>query len=91
VDISRSEQVETDLNRLIERRDTERRKSKGERAREQLWVESVRRYNARCGEQKRLEHLHLHHHEGQAKRLSNTLGSLVAYHEAEVEKYRGGR
>jgi hypothetical protein len=47
VDISRSEQVETDLDRLIERRDTERRKSEGERRAEELWAESVRRYNAR--------------------------------------------
>jgi hypothetical protein len=28
------------------------------------------------------------YHEGQARRLSNTLGYLVAYHEAEAEKYR---
>jgi hypothetical protein len=47
VDISRSEQVESDLHRLIERRDTERRKTEGERAAEELWAESVRRYNAR--------------------------------------------
>jgi hypothetical protein len=47
VDISRSEQVETDLDRLIERRDTERRKSEGERAAEELWQASVRRHNAR--------------------------------------------
>ena len=88
MDISRSEQVETDLDRLIERRDTERRKSEGERAREQLWVESVRRYNARLQADERLERLH--YHEGQIRRLSNTLGSLVAYHEAEAEKYRNG-
>jgi hypothetical protein len=47
VDISRGEMVESDLDRLIERRDTERRKSEGERAREQLWVESVRCYHER--------------------------------------------
>ncbi len=46
VDISRSEQVETDLDRLIARRDTEHRRTEGERAREQLWVESVRRFRA---------------------------------------------
>jgi hypothetical protein len=47
LDISLSEQVETDLDRLIERRDIERRKSEGERAAEELWAESVRRHNAR--------------------------------------------
>jgi hypothetical protein len=89
VDVARTEQIEVELDSFIAKRDKQRRQTEGERAREQLWQESVRRYNARCGEQKRLERLH--HHEGQAKRLSNTLGSLVAYHEAEVEKYRGGR
>jgi hypothetical protein len=46
VDISRSEQVETDLDRLIERRHDQRVLSEGERATEALWAESVRRYNA---------------------------------------------
>jgi hypothetical protein len=47
VDISRSEQVETDLDRLIERRDSERRKTEGERLEESLWVPSERAYLAR--------------------------------------------
>jgi len=54
VDISRSEQVETDLDRLIKRRDAERRKSEGERAAEELWAESERRYIARQREQNRI-------------------------------------
>jgi hypothetical protein len=88
VDIAKGEMAEASIDAFIAKRDTERRQSEGERAREQLWVESVRRYNARCGEEERLERLH--YHEGQARRLSNTLGSLVAYHEAEAEKYRNG-
>ncbi len=47
MDISRSEIVETDLDRLIERRDAQRRKTEGERLEEALWAESVARYNAR--------------------------------------------
>jgi hypothetical protein len=47
VDISRSEQVETDLDRLIERRHDQRVLSEGERPAEELWAESVRRYSAR--------------------------------------------
>ena len=39
MDLARSEQVE--------RRDTERRQSEGARRAEELWAESVRRYNAR--------------------------------------------
>jgi hypothetical protein len=88
VDITKGEMVEAELDAMIRRRDTERRQSEGERGREELWVESVRRYNARLEDDERLERLHFH--EGQARRLSNTLGSLVAYHEAEAEKYRNG-
>jgi hypothetical protein len=86
VDIARGEQVEAELDAMIRRRDTERRQTEGERRMEELWAQSVRRYNARLEADERLERLH--YHEGQARRLSNTLGSLVAYHEAEAEKYR---
>jgi hypothetical protein len=86
VDISRSEQVETDLDRLIERRDTERRETEGERLEEELWQESVRRYNTRCGEEERQERLE--YHEGQIRRLSITLEVLIARHEREAQKYR---
>jgi hypothetical protein len=47
--ISRSESVEADLDRLIERRS--RRKDPDEES--QLWNESVRRYNERRREKKR--------------------------------------
>lgn len=62
--------------------------SSAERAREELWRVSVAAYNARCGEERRLELLE--YHEGQVRRLSNTLGSLVAYHEREAQRYRNG-
>jgi hypothetical protein len=54
--------------------------------REELWRASVRAYHARRSDEKRLEYLA--YHENQARRLSNTLGALVAYHRAEAEKYR---
>jgi hypothetical protein len=54
VDIRRSEQVETDLDRLIEHRDAQRRKTEGERLEEELWQESVERYNARRREENRI-------------------------------------
>jgi hypothetical protein len=47
VDITRGEQVESDLDRLIEKRHDQRVLSEGERRMEELWAESVRRYNAR--------------------------------------------
>ena len=54
VDISRSEQVETDLDRLIQRRHDQRVLSEGERAAEELWAESERRYFARQREDNRI-------------------------------------
>jgi hypothetical protein len=80
VDISRSEQVETDLDRLIERRDTERRKSKGERVAEELWAESVRRYNAR---QETAHRAAWHEYE---MRLYRIHAGLAAEHLARAER-----
>jgi hypothetical protein len=84
VDISRSEQVETDLDRLIERRDTERRKSKGERAAEELWAESVRRYNARQDADHRAA---WHEYE---MRLYRIHFGLAAEHLARAERLENG-
>ena len=53
MDIARSEVVEGDLNRLIEKRHDQRVADEGERAAEALWQESVRRYHARQGEDRR--------------------------------------
>jgi hypothetical protein len=80
--------VEAELDAMIRRRDAQRRQSEGERDREELWARSVRAHNARQDDDKRLERLAIPR--GQSRRLSSTLGSLVAYHEAEAEKYRNG-
>jgi hypothetical protein len=88
VDIARSEMAEASLESFISKRHSERVKDEGERAREEQWQKSVRDFNARQSDEQRL--LRLHYHEGQARRLSNTLGSLIRYHEAEAEKYRNG-
>lgn len=47
MDIARGEQVEAELDAMIARRDRERGRTEGERAREALWVESVRRFHER--------------------------------------------
>ena len=88
MDISKGEVAESHLDALIAKRHDQRVASEGERAREALWQASVRAYNARLEADERLERLE--YHEGQARRLSNTLGSLVAYHEAQAAKYRNG-
>jgi hypothetical protein len=85
VDLDLTERADVELNRLLTKCHDPR---DGEALLEPTYAESVRAYNARCGEERRLERLH--YHEGQVRRLSNTLGALVAYHEREAEKYRNG-
>jgi hypothetical protein len=53
VDIARSEAVEADLNRLIEKRHDRRVVEEAERPAEEMWAESVRRHNARRREENR--------------------------------------
>ena len=46
VDVSRSEAVEHELNRLIEKRHDQRKTEKDHRPSEELWRVSVERYNS---------------------------------------------
>jgi hypothetical protein len=52
--VEHGERVERDLDAFISKRDTERRRSEGERRAEDLWQERVRRYNVRQSEDHRL-------------------------------------
>ena len=81
MDVARSEAVEAELNRLIEKRSM-REMDPDER--EELWKESVRAYTARRREEMRAAWCE--HHQGQATRLRTALEALIARHEAE--KYR---
>ena len=85
VDVSRSEGVEHELNRLIERRHDQRTSTEGHRPSEEMYEESIRRYQEQMHAAARTE-WHLHH-ASQAERLRRTLESLVAYHEEQAEKY----
>ena len=67
VDISRSEAVEHELNRLIERRHDHRTAEERHRPSEELWQESVERYKAERDSQLRTEWTK--YHRGQAVRL----------------------
>jgi hypothetical protein len=82
VDLARSEGVEAELNRLVEKRSS-REMDPDER--EELWKESVRAYTARRREEMRAEWCE--HHQGQAVRLRAVLEELIADHEEEAEKY----
>jgi hypothetical protein len=84
MDLETREKVETDLERLITRRDKERRVTEGERREHELWQENEDRYN----EQRRLQNRYEWHayHCGQAERHRRTLEELIARHEEQAAK-----
>jgi hypothetical protein len=82
VDISRSEWVEHELNRLIERRHDQRTAEERYRPSEELWQRSVKRYNAERDRQLRTEWTE--YHRGQAARHRAVLKALIATHEARA-------
>ena len=84
VDISRSEGVEHELNRLIERRHDHRTAEERHRPSEELWQESVERYNAERDRQLKTEWAV--YHQGQAARHSAILKGLIAHHEEQAAK-----
>ena len=85
MDIARGEMVEKELDALITRRHDHRVSGEDHRPSEEMYEESTRRYQEQVRAQARAE-WHLHH-TGQAERLRRTLEDLVAFHEAEAEKY----
>jgi hypothetical protein len=84
VDISRSESVEHELNRLIERRHDHRTAEERHRPSEELWQESVERYKAERDRQLRTEWAK--YHQGQAARHRTVLKVLIAHHEEQAAK-----
>jgi hypothetical protein len=84
VDISRSEWVEHELNRLIARRHDQRTTQETHKPSEELWQESVERYNAERDRQLRTEWTE--YHQGQAARHRAVLKALIARHEGEAAR-----
>ena len=84
VDISRSEGVEHELNRLIERRHDQRTAEEWHKPSEELWREGVERYKAERDRQLRTEWAE--YHQGQAARHSAVLKGLIAHHEKQAAK-----
>ena len=74
--------AEAELTRMIERRARKGEVDPDER--EELWKQSVRRYNARRREEMRAAWTS--YHEGQAERRRRTLQDLIAHHEAQAAK-----
>ena len=81
MDLARSEGVEAELNRLIEKRSS-REMDPDER--EELWQESVRDYTVRRREEMRTAWCQ--YHQDQAARHRAVLESLIARHEEEAAK-----
>ena len=84
VDVSRTEGVEQELNRLIERRHDQHTAEEGHRPSEELWKASVERYNSEQKRQLRAEWCS--YHQDQAVRHRATLESLIARHEAAAAR-----
>jgi hypothetical protein len=84
VDISRSEWVEHELSRLIERRHDQRTTQETHGRSEELWQESVERYKAERDRQLKTEWAE--YHQGQAARLRAVFEPLVAHHEERAAK-----
>jgi hypothetical protein len=83
MDVARGEMVEAELTCLIEKRSSREMDSDDER--EELWQESVRAYNARGREEKRLAWCK--HHEQPERRRAVERHQDRCYHEPQL---RGG-
>jgi hypothetical protein len=78
------EAAEAQLERFITQRHEKRVASEGERQAEEMWMESVSRYQERERRQIRAEWRD--YHESQAERHRRTLEALISHHEGEAQK-----
>ena len=79
---ARAEMVEAELDRMIVKRSRKGETDPDER--EDLWVESVRRYQKHKRRQIRAEWRD--YHESQAERHRRTLAALIDHHEDEAQR-----
>jgi hypothetical protein len=82
MEVGRSEAVEAELNRLIEKRST-RQMDPDER--EETWQASVRAYNER--RRREIRAAWVAFHQDQAERHRRTLDILIAHHEGEAARF----
>jgi hypothetical protein len=81
--VARGEMVEAELNRMIEKRSRKGETDLDER--EDLWVESVRRYQER--ERRQIRAQWYGWHCDQVERHRRTLAALIAHHEGEAQRH----
>ena len=84
MDIARSEAVEAELDRLVERRHDLRVADEGDRPDEEAWAKAERRHDAR--RRAELRAAWYGWHIDQAERHRRNLAALVAQHEAAAER-----
>jgi hypothetical protein len=77
--------VEKELDAMIVRRSRKGETDPDEK--EALWMESVRRYDARRRKENR--QTWREYHQGQAERLRSIVGHLIAFHEGKAAKLCG--
>ena len=77
--------VEAELDAFIARRDKKRRKEEGERAREELYADSVRTYHENRQLQAWWEVLR--YHERMIRAHTANLEALVSRHRSEAQRY----
>ena len=83
--VSRAEMVESDLDRLITKRDTQRRETEGHRPSEEMYEEGCRRLAEQ--RQQELAQLWLEHHQRQLRSHQLTSALLVRHHQEEIQRY----
>ena len=85
MDAVKVNQVEAELDSFVARRDTQRRQSEGDRDREAIYMESVRRFHER--QQQALAWEWLRYHVARQRAHRHTFALLDAHHEAEIRRY----
>ncbi len=84
MDVSRAESVERELDGLIVKRHAQRTTEEGHRPSQELWHESVERYNAE--RERKLRAAWCSYHQEAAARHRRTLEALIARHEEAAAK-----
>ena len=81
------EAAEAQLERIITQRHERRVQTEGEQAAEEMWRESVARYNER--ERRENAEEWRRYHEDQAERHRRTLEALISHHKAAAQMLEG--
>lgn len=86
MDITRAEQVESDLNSLITKRHERRVVEEGERPALEMWQESERKHAAE--RQKQLAFDWIQYHEERLAGQRRIFSLLATHHRSEIQRYQ---